>query len=286
MPYQSVFRPSLFDGSSFIVTGGGSGIGRCVAHELAALGGAVAIAGRNPEKLERVRAEIETEGGRVTTHVCDIRDDGAVATTVNEVLAEHGRIDGLVNNAGGQFFSPLKMISTKGFDAVVRNNLTGGFIMMREVFARWMEANGGAIVNMAADFWMGMPNIAHSGAARAGMVSLTESAAVEWASSGVRVNSVAPGLILSSGFDNYSGEATDPIRAYPKRIPAQRFGSVSEVSAAIAFLLSPAAAFITGTCLRIDGGGPNARQGWAPASHRKSVPFEGFHLDSSPDLPL
>jgi citronellol/citronellal dehydrogenase len=282
--YRSIYRPGLFEGQVVVVTGGGSGIGRCTAHELAALGARVAIVGRNPDKLDAVKAEIEAEGGLVSTHVCDIRDDAAVIATVDAVLAAHGRIDGLVNNAGGQFFSPLKGMSTKGFEAVVRNNLTGGFIVMREVYTRWMERHGGAIVNMSADMWNGLPGIAHSGAARAGMNSLTESAACEWAGSGVRVNSVAPGLIASSGFDNYTGDAVERILSHTRTIPAQRYGTVAEVSAAIVFLLSPAAAFITGSCIRVDGGGPNARTSWKLQAHENSTPFQGFHLDSLPDL--
>jgi citronellol/citronellal dehydrogenase len=284
MGYRSIYRPGLFDGRVVIVTGGGSGIGRCTAHELASLGAHVVIVGRDPEKLDRVAAEIETDGGRASAQRCDIRDDAAVIDAVEGVLAAHGRIDGLVNNAGGQYFSPLDGITTKGFEAVVRTNLTGGFIFMREVYTRWMERHGGAIVNMSADMWMGLPGVAHSGAARAAMNSLTESAACEWAASGVRVNSVAPGLIASSGFDNYDGQAAANILSYISTIPAQRYGTVAEVAAAIVFLLSPAAGFITGTCLRVDGGAPNARSTWKLHPHENSESFEGFHRDSLPDL--
>jgi citronellol/citronellal dehydrogenase len=283
MSYRSIYRPGLFEGRVFIVTGGGSGIGRCTAHELASLGAQVAIVGRSLDKLERVAAEIEAEGDRVSVHPCDIRDEPAVIATVEAVLAAHGRIDGLVNNAGGQYFSPLKDIATKGFEAVVRNNLTGGFIFMREVYTRWMERQGGSIVNITADMWNGLPGVAHSGAARAGMHSLTETAACEWAASGVRVNSVAPGLIASSGFDNYDGETAANILDYVRGIPAQRYGTVSEVAAAIVFLLSPAAAFISGSCIRVDGAGPNAR-GWKLKPHARNEAFSGFHLDSLPQL--
>lgn len=282
--YRSIFRPGLFDGTTMIVTGGGSGIGRCVAHELASLGAHVVILGRKREKLEAVEQELREAGASASVYSCDIRDEAVVSATIRTILSERGRIDGLVNNAGGQYFSPLKDISTKGFDAVVRNNLTGGFTMMREVHNQWMAAHGGSIVNMIVDMWMGLPNFAHSGAARAGMHSLTQSAACEWASSGVRVNSVAAGMIMSSGFDNYSGDAVEFIRNAEQDIPMQRLGTVSEVSAAITFLLSPGGAFITGSCLRVDGGGPNARRGWKLEPHGNSPRFEGFHLDSTPEL--
>src|SRR6202790_334270 len=278
MPYQSVFRPDLFKGRTIIVTGGGSGIGRCTAHELVALGANVAILGRTAEKLAEVKAEIEEDGGQVLTQVCDIRDETMVIAAIDAVLGAHGRIDGLVNNAGGQYRAPLKTISTKGFEAVVRSNLTGGFIFMREVYNRWMEANGGAIVNIIADIWHGWPEFAHSGAARGGMLTLTETAACEWSAAGVRINTIAPGSIASSGLDTYDSKDTDFIRHQVAReIPLQRFGTEAEVSAAVVFLLSPAASFITGTCIRVDGGAPNAKPGWWELQAvEHNVPFDGF----------
>src|SRR5258708_37682105 len=126
MPYQSVFRPDLFKGQTIIVTGGGSGIGRCTAHELAALGANVAILGRTTEKLAQVKAEIEEDGGQVLTQVCDIRDEAMVIAAIDAVLGAYSRIDGLVNNAGGQYRAPMKTISTKGFEAGVPGNLHGG----------------------------------------------------------------------------------------------------------------------------------------------------------------
>jgi citronellol/citronellal dehydrogenase len=278
MPYQSEFRPGLFAGQTVIVTGGGSGIGRCTAHELASLGAHVAIIGRKLEKLDAVRAEIEEDGGKVSSHPCDIRDEEGVIATVTQVLEATGRIDGLVNNAGGQYRAGLETISTKGFEAVVKNNLTGGFIFMREVFNRWMKANGGAIVNIIADISNGWPMFGHSAAARGGMLTLTESAACEWASSGVRVNALAPGGIASSGFEVYSPEAWAEVKKVASKVPMQRFGNEAEVSAGIVFLLSPAASYITGTCLRIDGGSPNARATYELQPHDRSPPpFPGFH---------
>src|ERR1700733_2116585 len=284
MSYNSIYRRDLFREHIVVITGGGSGIGRCTAHELASLGAHVAIVGRNEAKLERVRCEIESDGGSISAHVADIRDEHAVIATVERVLTDHGRIDGLINNAGGQYRAPMKTISTKGFEAVVRSNLTGGFIFMREVYNRWMEANGGAIVNIIADIWHGWPEFAHSGAARGGMLTLTETAACEWSASGVRVNAVAPGGIVSSGFDTYTPEMQKKLHDFTAGVPLQRFGTEAEISAAIVYLLSPAAAYVTGSCIRVDGGTPNARNTWKLQPHNRSAPFEGFHRSTLPDL--
>ena len=287
--YRSVFAPGLLAGQVVIVTGGGSGIGRCNAHELAHLGAQVVLVGRKPEKLAAVQAEIEADGGLASTHACDIRSEDGVVQLVQQVLAAHGRIDGLVNNAGGQFMSPLESISARGGEAVVNTNLTGGFLLARECFKQWMAAHGGAIVNIVADMWGSMPGMGHSGAARAGMVSFTETAAVEWARAGVRVNAVAPGYIASSGMDNYPPEAAERLRAIPRTVPAGRMGTEAEVSAAITFLLSPAASFISGTTLRVDGARPQSRTGWGmqlpdeATRERPAVrPFEGFHRAQTP----
>ncbi len=273
MTFRSIFRPDLFAGRSIVVTGGGSGIGRCTAHELVALGARVALVGRTPEKLDTVRAEIG--GDAATTHACDIRDEDKAQETVAAILAAHGRIDGLVNNAGGQYPAPLASITAKGWDAVVRNNLTGGFLMARECYTQAMVQHGGAIVNIIADMWHGMPGMGHSGAARAGMLNFTETAACEWAVSGVRVNAVAPGYIATSGLDTYPPEFIEQARQLPRKVPLQRFGIDAEVAAAIVFLLSPAASYITGSVIRVDGGVPNARPTWPLPTHDKSRPFDG-----------
>jgi citronellol/citronellal dehydrogenase len=288
MPYRSIFRPDLFADQVAIVTGGGSGIGRCTAHELAALGARVALVGRNPDKLAAVFGEIAEAGGRASMHVCDIRDEDAVKATVDNVLAQHGRIDQLINNAGGQFPSPLKDISLKGWEAVVRTNLTGGFLMARACLTQWMQENGGAIVNITADNWGSMPGMGHSGAARAGMVSFTETAALEWAQYGVRVNAVAPGYIASSGMDSYPPEMGPVLRGAMKGVPLQRMATEAEVSAAIVFLLSEAASFITGTVLRVDGGRPQMRAGWSAGIARSDKPavqaYDGFPLARRPKV--
>jgi len=291
MSYGSVFAPRLFADKVIVVTGGGSGIGRCTAHELAALGASVVLVGRKLEKLQKVQEEITQDGGKASFAVCDIRQEESVKQTIAEVVAQHGRIDGLVNNAGGQFMTPLEAISAKGWEAVVNTNLTGGFLMARECYLQSMNKNGGSIVNIVADMWGSMPGMGHSGAARAGMVSLTETAAVEWAARGVRVNAVAPGYIASSGMDNYPVEMAPMIREMAKTIPAGRFGTEAETAAGIVFLLSPAASFISGTTLRIDGARPQARMGYpmrtpdAKVQERAAVkPFNGFHRAHTPKV--
>ncbi len=282
--YQSVFARGLFAGKVIVVTGGGSGIGRCTAHELSALGAHVVLVGRKLEKLQAVQAEIQQDGGSVDFQVCDIRQEEAVRQVIARVVAGHGKIDGLVNNAGGQYVTPLEAISLKGWEAVIHTNLTGGFLMARECFLQCMKARGGAIVNIVADIWGSMPGMAHSGAARAGMVSFTETAAVEWAHAGVRVNAVAPGYIASSGMDHYPPEVGASLREKRKLVPLGRFGTEAETAAGIVFLLSPAASFISGTTMRIDGARPQTRLGWemrpasAESQTREAVkPFDGFH---------
>lgn len=289
--YRSVFAPGLFKGKVVVITGGGSGIGRCTAHELAALGAHVVLIGRKLQKLHDTAGEIVADGGLASFHACDIRDEETVKNTVQAMIAVHGRIDALVNNAGGQFISRLETISAKGWAAVLDTNLTGGFLMARECYVQSMQQHGGAIVNIVADMWGSMPNMGHSGAARAGMVSFTETAAAEWAHSGVRVNAVAPGYIASSGMDHYPEEAGPMLREMRHTLPLGRFGNEAETSAAIVFLLSPGASFITGEVLRVDGGRPQVRMGWPmklpteEAQQREAVKrFDGFHRAAVPKV--
>jgi citronellol/citronellal dehydrogenase len=280
--YASVFRPDLFAGEAHLITGGGSGIGRCVAHELSSLGATVVLLGRTAEKLTRVAGEIAEDGGQVDTLALDIRDEEMVKAGVGALVAKHGRLHGLVNNAGGQFPAPLEAISKRGFEAVVATNLTGGFLVAREAYLQSMQQHGGAIVNMSADMWSGMPGMGHSGAARAGMINLTKTAAYEWAPKGVRVNAVAPGWIASSGFDTYPEPMRELLQSLKKHVPLGRLGLEAEVSGAICFLLSPAAAFITGVTLAIDGGRPLGNQSFPLGEHPPAKAFDGFHRATRP----
>ena len=283
MHYRSVFAPDLFKNQTIVVTGAGSGIGRCTAHELAALGAHVVLTGRKLEKLETVAAEIREDGGECSMQAFDIRDEDAVKQAVKAIVAERGTIHGLVNNAGGQFPAPLMAISKKGWEAVVNNNLTGGFLMAREVFNQSMRKTGGAIVNMLADMWGGMPGMGHSGAARAGMLNFTETAAVEWAHAGVRVNAVAPGWVASSGLDNYDESfQKEFIPKLRGEVPLQRLAEEAEISAPIVFLLTPAAGFVTGICIAIDGGASRNTKLFPLQGGKNSKAYDGFHRAVKP----
>ncbi|MFZ3023790.1 SDR family oxidoreductase [Pseudomonas sp.] len=286
MAYDSVFKAGLFDGQTIMVTGGGSGIGRCTAHELAALGAHVVLVGRKLEKLEKTAAEIREDGGSVSLQVCDIREEESVKAMVAAVLAERGSIEHLVNNAGGQYPSPLASINQKGFETVIRTNLVGGFLVAREVFNQSMSKTGGSIVNMLADMWGGMPGMGHSGAARAGMENFTKTAAVEWGHAGVRVNAVAPGWVASSGMDTYEGAFKAVIPTLREHVPLKRIGTESEVSAAIVYLLSPGAAFISGNTIRIDGGASQGSRAFPlfKAKPGLSKSYNGFHRAYLPDV--
>ncbi|HWH31966.1 MAG TPA: SDR family oxidoreductase [Egibacteraceae bacterium] len=279
MSYQSIFRPGLFDGQVALVTGGGTGIGRCIAHELAALGATVVLAARREEQLEATAAEIAESGGRADWHPVNIRDEASVDALVAEVMARHGRVDLLVNNAGGQFPSPAEGISPNGWRTVIDLNLTGTFLVTRAVFNASMAERGGAVVTITADVRNGFPGMSHTGAARAGVENLTKTLAVEWASRHVRVNAVAPGTIYSSGMDTYAEQFQRIAAQGARRIPAGRVGTESEVSAAVCYLLSPAAGFVTGVTLRVDGGAPLQKIPMIDVGAvRSTEPYDGFHL--------
>ncbi|MDB4969861.1 MAG: Citronellol and citronellal dehydrogenase [Myxococcales bacterium] len=248
---KNPFVADLMKGQSVIVTGGGTGIGRATAIELLQLGARVAIGSRKPEHLDPTVKELSALG-EVIALPCDIREPDSVAAFVDGVLERLGRIDVLVNNAGGQFPSPAEHLSARGFEAVVRNNLNGTFFMTREVAVRAMiPQKAGSIVNVIANIARGFPGMAHTGAARAGVENLTKTLAVEWAQHDVRVNAVAPGIIQSTGIAQYPPEL---VKMSVARTPQKRIGTVEEVAHSIVYLASPAAAFITGTTLQIDGG--------------------------------
>jgi citronellol/citronellal dehydrogenase len=246
---RNPFANNLFESQVALVTGGGTGIGRATALELLQCGAKVVIASRKPEHL--VVDDLQAHG-EVSALPCDIREPDQIERLVERVLERHGRIDVLVNNAGGQFPSPAQQLTRNGWDAVIRNNLNGTFYMTREVAVRSMiPQRRGAIVNVIANIARGFPGMAHTGAARAGVENLTMTLAVEWAQFDVRVNAVAPGVITRSGTAKYPPEI---IANSVSRTPQKRPGTVEECAHAIVYLASPAALFVTGATLRIDGG--------------------------------
>lgn len=253
---MSIFKAELFSGRRALVTGGGTGIGLAIASELRRLGADVFIASRKEENL-RQGAEVLSaisSPGRVSWAACNIRESDSVDSCVDRMMKEFGGIDLLVNNGGGQFPSPAMAISERGWRAVIDTNLTGTFLMSKAVAAASMMEHGGSIVNIIAQMANGFPMMAHTGAARAGVENLTRTLAFEWSPQAIRVNAVAPGVILSSGIHNYTEEQRRFFFESQAHIPAGRLGTVDEIAAAVVFLLSPAAGFITGTTVWVDGG--------------------------------
>ncbi|MDW8245702.1 MAG: SDR family oxidoreductase [Sandaracinaceae bacterium] len=249
---QTIFAPGLLDSEVAIITGGGTGIGRAIAREMGMLGSQLVLAGRRLEPLLDAKAELESQGVSVWVRPTDIRKVDEVEALVQGALEHFGKITILVNNAGGQFPSPAQHISPKGFEAVVRNNLLGTWNMIWSVANRAMiPARRGRIINITAQVERGFPGMAHTGAARAGVQNLTRTLAVEWACHGIRINCVAPGVIRSSGIEQYPPEL---IEASRRAIPLKRLGTPEEVSHLVVYLSSRAADYITGQTFIIDGG--------------------------------
>jgi citronellol/citronellal dehydrogenase len=191
---------------------------------------------------------------------------------VQTIVERYEHVAGLVNNAGGQFPARAEDISPNGWRTVVDLNLNGTFLMTRAVFRASMMEHGGSIVSITADNWRGFPGMAHTGAARAGVVNLTKTLAREWASQQVRVNAVAPGVIDSSGMDTYPPEILALARDRVRALPAGRMGTEAEVAGAVIFLLSDAASFITGETIRIDGGGSLHSEPLLPMTTEQPIP--------------
>jgi len=254
LPTSSIFRDDLFAGQVVLVTGGGTGIGVAIARELGKLGATIVIASRKEENIRPAAAGLSEEIGReVFGEIADIRDRDGLKGLMERILDRHGKLDVLVNNGGGQFFSPAEAITPKGFDAVVATNLTGTWNMTRAAADAWMLANGGSIINITMLTKRTFPGMAHSVAARSGVEAMARTLAIEWASRGIRVNCVAPGYVASSGLRRYPA-GLGLMETMKSQVPMKRLATCEEIAWAVTWLASPAAAYVTGQVLTIDGG--------------------------------
>ena len=248
------FAPGLLEGRVALVTGGGTGIGLAIARRIAALGGKVAIASRKQENLDagcKAIAEVAS-AENVFARSCDTREVAQVDALVDAVKEKFGRIDVLVNNAGGQFPTAAENLSPRGWEAVVRNNLNGTWFVTHAVATKCMiPQKNGRIVNIIAQMWRGFPGMVHTGAARAGVDNMTKTLAVEWARHGLRVNAIAPGVIKSSGTDQYPEFLLQRAVA---ATPVRRTGTPDEVARLAVMLCSDQLDFVTGETWYIDGG--------------------------------
>ncbi len=254
------FANDLMQDDVVVVTGGGTGIGRAIATALIDCGARVVIASRQPTHLEDGVAAIEQATGvKPLSKVCDIRQPDQLEALAEFVVEHHGRVDVLVNNAGGQFAQRAEQYSTNGWNAVINTNLNGTWYATQAFGRRMIAAGSGRIVNVIANHYRGIPGNAHTSAARAGVANLTKTLALEWAEYGIRINAVAPGPIAASGFDSrYDASVVDAAGD----LPLGRLGSVEEVASAVVFLASPASAWTTGTTLDVTGGQHLAGEMW------------------------
>jgi citronellol/citronellal dehydrogenase len=249
---DQVYADGLFSNEVVLITGGGTGIGLVAATEMGLLGAKVAICGRRPEPLRIAVSELQSRGIEAFGAPCDIREPEAIAAYVDAVLERFERIDVLINNAGGQFPTTAEALSPKGFAAVIRNNLIGTWAMTHTVATKAMiPQKRGRIVNVIAQIIRGFPGMVHTGAARAGVDNMTKTLAVEWALHGIRVNAVAPGVIVTSGTKQYPPEL---LATAEKANPLKRLGTAEEVSHLITYLASRYADFVAGQTFYIDGG--------------------------------
>jgi citronellol/citronellal dehydrogenase len=264
MSASRIFRPGLLDGLVTIVSGGGSGLGRAIALELARLGARVTICGRREEPLAQTAA-LDTQR-RIQAAACDVREEDQVATLVGDVLGREGRIDLLVNNAGGQFLAAAEEITPKGFRTVVRLNLESTWLMSHAVATAAMIPGepppGGKIVNVTLSPHHGLPGMAHSAASRAAVENLSRTLSIEWARFGVRVNAIAVGQIAT---ETLLTKYPQPfVEAIEGSIPLGRMGTAEDIAWLVAYLASPAGDFISGSVLTVDGARDNWLGGWPP----------------------
>ncbi|VIO73611.1 SDR family oxidoreductase [Bradyrhizobium ivorense] len=258
--HPTVFAADALAGQVAVVSGGAGGIGRAIAWLLARLGAHVVVTGRNGDKLAALADHLTRRGLKASAHVVDIKDADAVNAMFDALWAQHGRIDHLVNSAGGQFPQAAIDFSIKGWNAVINTNLNGTWYMMQAAAQHWRHhAQAGSIVNIVVVTSHGLYGIAHTIAARSGVIGLSRALAVEWAPLNIRVNCIAPGAIETEGWNVYSEAAR---AAYPRSNPMMRPGSPWDIAEAAVYLTGPSGKFITGETLTVDGGGQHWGETW------------------------
>jgi citronellol/citronellal dehydrogenase len=258
--HPTVFAADALKERVAVVSGGAGGIGRAISWLFARLGSHVVVVGRDRDKLDVLVSEMTARGLKASAHTADIREPAAVSTLFDAVWAAHGRLDSLVNSAGGQFPQSAIEFSVKGWNTVINTNLNGTWYMMQAAAQRWRDRkHPGSIVNIVVVTTHGLYGIAHSIAARSGVIGLSRAVAVEWAPLNIRVNCVAPGAIATEGWNVYTPEAR---AAYPHSNPMMRVGSPWDIAEASVFLAAPSGKFVTGETLTVDGGGQLWGETW------------------------
>lgn len=284
---QSIYKKDLFKNNLVVITGAGTGIGRCTAMEFAYLGATVCLIGRRLDKLQQVAKEINSIGSNGSNAIIismDICDSVKVDTEIKNLVEKHGKISCLINNAGGQKTQPSETLTSKTLASITKLNIEGTWNIIKSVFKYSMNEHGGNIVIMSASFHQGFPMMLAGAATRAGETNMAKTLAVEWAQYGIRINSVSPGFIFSSGLNSYPKQYQEMIAEMHNKMPAARCGTESEVASTIIFLSSPGASYITGTDVRIDGGS-ELYHGFHSMFLRDDKPFIAFDNGSGSDLP-
>jgi citronellol/citronellal dehydrogenase len=270
----TIYRDDLFKGQVVVVSGGGSGLGKAMAALFGRLGARIVICGRDQAKLDAVKTLFDARGISCSIHSMSIREPEAVDAFFDQVFADEGKIDILINNAGGQFPQDALNLSPNGWRAVIDTNLNGSWNMMQAAAKRWRDRSApGNMINIVADIWRGLPQMAHTTAARAGVIYASRTVAVEWAQYDIRVNCLAPGCCESSAFGRYPAEGAE---SFKQSNPMLRAGDEWDIAEGAVYLASPAGKFITGETLTIDGGQqlwgdpwPGGRPAWAELDYSK-----------------
>lgn len=262
---SKIYKEDLLAGQVILLSGGGSGIGRQTAIELTGLGADVVICGRNIEPLRETADLCMSEGatGSCSAMECDIRESDQVESLVDATLEIHGKIDTLVNNAGGQFLAPAESITEKGFDTVIRLNVHGTWLMTHTVATKWMIENGGGkVISVTLSPHGGMPGMVHSGGARAAVENMMRTLSIEWARFDIKLNALAIGQIATETLlTKYPQVVVDNLEY---SVPAGRLGTPEEVAWQVAYLASPAGDFYSGSVLTMDGSRDNWLGPWPP----------------------